>query len=238
MFLDKGSHEINYGQIPGLQQPLTSYHFTKFYKDHNNLPTDDVLLQVEEEVLKNHLPLLKQMFKRYKVENLFAVHIPHRHFEVPVGFSLVGQTISDGRCYSIRRVANNTLNCGQVCGRKFVFDNQGWFPCEFHEGSAPDLRELDGEFFRELTTYLISHDLTSTFGLEYIVPELIILDILETNPSNDELQLAEPKSVPFNDAKTVTTSWGWPDPIYTREIRCIVFPEVGHQKADVKPKEL
>jgi hypothetical protein len=204
---------------------------------HNNLPTDDALLQVEEEVLKNHLPQLKQMFERHKVENLFAVHIPHRHFEVPDGFSLVGQTISDGRRYSIRRVANDKL-IRDYCGRKFIFDKkQGWVPCEFHQGYAPDLSKLDREFFIEFTTYLIRHDLTSTFGLEYIVPELVILDILETNPSNDELQLAETASVPSNDAKTVTTSWGWPDPIYTREIRCIVFPDVGHQKVDVQPKE-
>jgi hypothetical protein len=235
MVVDNDSHEINHRQIPGLQQSLISGHFGQACKRQNELPTDDVLLQVKMEVLEGHLSYFKQLFKRYNVENVFAVYLLHRHFDVPDGCSLLGRTISDGYLYWTRKVANNTLNCGKVCGRKFVFDKEGWFPCEFHEGSAPDLSKVDPGFFTEFTTYLVECHLTSTFGLEYIIPELRIIDMLEIDLPNYGLILVETASVPFNDP-TVPTRWDWSDPIHTRVLKCIPFP-TGHKKVNVDQQE-
>ncbi|KAF6517569.1 hypothetical protein HZS61_003130 [Fusarium oxysporum f. sp. conglutinans] len=64
---------MKHDQIPGLLQPLTRKHFVKAPEDHNKLPTDDALLQVEKEVLEKHLSQLKQLFERCNAENLFAV---------------------------------------------------------------------------------------------------------------------------------------------------------------------
>lgn len=253
MFLDKGPRVINHDRIPGLQQPPTSGDFVRARQEcasrsfiynvianacsHNNLPNDDALLKVEEKILNEHLPQLKLLFKRFNVEKLFAVYIPHRHSKVPDGFHLVGQTkIFDGLCYYwTRTVANDTLNSNKVCGRKFIFDKQqGWRPCDFHEGSAPDLSKVKPEFFLELTNYLVKHDLTSTLGLEYIVPELLLIfNMLEFILPNCGLLLVEATSLQFNYATTVTTSWGWSHPIFTREIRCIPDRDKKHQPVAV-----
>ncbi|KAG7410411.1 hypothetical protein Forpi1262_v017548 [Fusarium oxysporum f. sp. raphani] len=202
MVLEEGSRAIYHDQIRGLHKPLASGHFVQARKDHNNLPMDDVLLQAEEEeVLGKHLPHLKQLFMRYNVENLFAVYILHRHFEVSKGFNLVGRIIIHNEChyYWTRTVANDTLNSGKVCGRKFIFDKQqGWLPCEFHEGSAPDLSKVDPDFFCDFTKYLVDNDLTSTFGLEYIVPELLIFDMLEIILPNCALLLVQMASLRLN----------------------------------------
>ncbi|RKK87917.1 hypothetical protein BFJ68_g16995 [Fusarium oxysporum] len=253
MFLDNASREIKHDQIPGLLQPLTREHFVKAPKEyasrsliynviadvcsHNKLPTDDALLQVEKEVLEKHLSQLKQLFKRYNAENLFAVYILHRHFKVSKGFNLVGRIIifDECHCYWTRTVANHTINSGEVCGRKFIFDKQqGWLPCEFHEGSAPDLSKVDPEFFLEFTNYLVKHDLTSTFGLEYIVPELLIFDMLEITLSNCALLLVEAVFLSLDNLVVVTTSWGWPsDQPVERRIDCLKKPDGSHKEVNV-----
>jgi hypothetical protein len=235
MALGKGSHAMHHDRICGLHQPLTSSHFVQARQDHNNLPTDDALLQVEKEVLEKHLSQLKQLFKRYDVEKLFAVYILHRHFKISDGFNLVGRIIILDECYFYwtRTVANDTLNFGEVCGRKFIFDKrQGWLPCEFHEGSAPDLSKVDQEFFHEFTKYLVDNDLTSTFGLEYIVPELLILDMLEIILPNCALLLVQIASVRLKDT-TVRTTFNWSHSLSIRGTNCIPSPKTaGHDEDD------
>ncbi|KAG7410331.1 hypothetical protein Forpi1262_v017554 [Fusarium oxysporum f. sp. raphani] len=228
---------MKHDQIPGLLQPLTRKHFVKAPEDHNKLPTDDALLQVEKEVLEKHLSQLKQLFERCNAENLFAVYILHRHFKVSNGFNLVGRIVICDKChcYWTRTVANHTINSGEVCGRKFIFDKQqGWLPCEFHEGPAPDLSKVDPEFFLEFTNYLVKHDLTSTFGLEYIVPELLIFDMLEITLPNCELLLVEAVFLSLDNLVVVTTRWGWPSdlPAETR-LDCLKAPNTGHKEVSV-----
>ncbi|KPA35896.1 hypothetical protein FLAG1_11370 [Fusarium langsethiae] len=238
MFLHKGSCEIKHDRIPGLQQPLTRGHFVQACKDHNKLPTDDVLLKVEKEVLEKHLPQLKQLFKRYDVEKLFAVSVLHRHFEVRDGFNLVGRTktLNGRHCYWTRRVANDTLNSSEVCAQKLILDEpNGWVPCEFRESSAPDPSQVYPEFFLELSNYLKEHDLTSTFGLEYIVPELHSFHTLEFRLPNDELlhvQLAptEVASLRANDV-TVTTVWRFSDQGFSENF-CIPDENKTHPDPD------
>ncbi|KAI8404346.1 hypothetical protein FOFC_15841 [Fusarium oxysporum] len=236
MVLEEGSRAIYHDQIRGLHKPLASGHFVQARKDHNNLPMDDVLLQAEEEeVLGKHLPHLKQLFMRYNVENLFAVYILHRHFEVSKGFNLVGRIIIHNEChyYWTRTVANDTLNSGKVCGRKFIFDKQqGWLPCEFHEGSAPDLSKVDPDFFCDFTKYLVDNDLTSTFGLEYIVPELLIFDMLEIILPNCALLLVQMASLRLNYT-TVRTTFNWSNSISTRGANCLPDPKTNlHDEED------
>ncbi|KPA36507.1 hypothetical protein FLAG1_10718 [Fusarium langsethiae] len=234
MLVDRDSYTLNNHRIPGLQEPLISRHLDQACKRQNKLPTDDILLQLKEKI--NHLPHFKDLFERYKVNNLFAVHFLHRHSEVAHGFNMVGRTISDGRLYWTRKVANNTLDTSKVCGRKFMFDEQGWFPCEFHEGSAPDLSKVKPEFFTDFAAYLVENDLTSTFGLEYIVPELLIFNMLENNWQRYGLVISESTSVPLDDNSTVITSWGWLDSLRKRELRCVRFPD-GHKKVNIEQQE-
>ncbi|RKK10514.1 hypothetical protein BFJ65_g14511 [Fusarium oxysporum f. sp. cepae] len=203
---------------------------------HNQLPIDDVLLKIEDTV-KKHVPQLKLILKQYGVKN-FAVCVQHRHFKVPDGFNMVGRVLFQGLFYFTRKVANDKiLGPGNVCGRKFIFDKQyGWRPCEFHEGSAPDLSKVAPEFFIVYTTYLVKHDLTSIFGLEYTVPGLLIFDILEIGLSDYGLLYVDTASMPLNDAQIVTTRFGLSGPIHNNELRCIRFPE-GHRKVNVDQQE-
>ncbi|KAG7402543.1 hypothetical protein Forpe1208_v017078 [Fusarium oxysporum f. sp. rapae] len=234
MALDKGSRAIYLDQIRGLHQPPTSGLFVQAREGHNNLPTDDALLQVEE-VLGEHLSQLKQLFMRYNVENLFAVYILHRHFKVTKGFNLVGQIIISDKChfYWTRPVANDTLNPGKVCGRKFILDKQhGWLPCEFHEGSAPDLSKVRQEFFLEFASYLVDNGLSSTFGLEYIVPELLVFDMLEIILPNSELLLRQVADLQRNHT-LVRTTFNWSHSIFTRGTKCLPNAATGgHDEED------
>ncbi|OBS15422.1 hypothetical protein FPOA_13759 [Fusarium poae] len=166
MPLDMGSQAVNSGPIPGLQMILTEDHLKSSRDIHNNLPDDDILLGVVGEI-SEHLPQLRLLFEEFGVENLFGVHILHKHSEVPDGFHLVGRTeIRDKRLYYWTRVVDDTLNPSKVCGRKFVFDPQhGLYPYEFHEGPMPDLSKVDPKFFLRFTEYLVTHELTSILGL-------------------------------------------------------------------------
>lgn len=217
MFLDKGSREICHDRIHGLQQPLTSGHFVQARKDYNKLPTDDVLLKVQEKV-EEHTLQLELLFKRFGVEDLFAVWVLHSHFKVPDGFNLVGQTETfDGRrCYWTKRIANNTLDSIGVCAQKIMFNEEkGWVPCELRESSAPDLSQVDPQFFLEVRDYLNKHDLISTLGLECIVPELYLSDTLEFRLPNDELLLVPLKPTEVASLRanysTATTNYRWSD---------------------------
>lgn len=220
MLSDNDSHEINFAQA---------------CEDHNKLPTDDVLLNVKEKVEK-HIPALELLLKRFGVENLFAVYVLHRHFKVPDGFNLVGRAaVLDGRdCYWIRRVANDTLNSGEVCAQKFILDEQKcWVPCEFRKSSAPDPRKANPQFLLEISSYLKEHDLTLTFGLERIVPELRFSDTLELRVPNGELLLVrlvptEVESLRVNYPTATTTSYRWSDQGFARKNFCVPDPDERH----------
>ncbi|KPA35603.1 hypothetical protein FLAG1_11683 [Fusarium langsethiae] len=237
MLLDNGSHEHNHVPISGLQKPLQSDCFIQACQSHNELPTDDVLPQVEDELLEKHRLPLEQLFKRYSAQDLFAVYILHRHFKVPVGSNLVGRTevFDHRRYYWTRIVANDNISSGEACGRKFVYDEQqGWLPCEFHEGLAPDLSKVDTGFFPEFANYLTKHKLTSTFGLEYIVPELLLVNMFEITLSNGVLVLVESAHVSMGDSVKVTTSLGWPScRSVERRTDCWKNPDGSHKEVNV-----
>ncbi|KAF4450000.1 hypothetical protein F53441_6784 [Fusarium austroafricanum] len=235
MALTTGSYEFDHAQIPGLWQPLKEEHFAQTCEDHNKLPTDDVLLKVKEKV-KEHLPQLEELFKEWGVEESFALIVLHRHFKLPDGYNQVGRLI-DGRFYFTRKVANNALNSSEVYGSKFVLTQRGWRPVEIHEGFESDLRKVNPEFLRAFTKYLLEKNLTSTFGFEYIVPELSIFNTLELDLPGYGLIVVSAASAPPLDAPTVTTRWVWSHPIYTRKLTCIYFPKEGHRRIDVKPEE-
>jgi hypothetical protein len=192
------------------------------------------LLTVNEQI-KKHIPQLELLFKRFEVENIFGVYILHRHFKVSEGLNLVGRPKTfDGRhCYWIRALTNAELKPSEVCGQKFIFDDQkGWLPCEFRENSGPDLRQVDSEFFSELGNYLNQHDLTSTFGLEYIVPELHLPDTLEFRLPNGELLLVPlvPSEVECLQANyaAATTSLRWSGQGSTSQNFCIPDENKNH----------
>ncbi|EWZ78190.1 hypothetical protein FOXG_21360 [Fusarium oxysporum f. sp. lycopersici 4287] len=231
MALTTGSYEFDHAQIPGLWQPLKEEHFAQTCEDHNKLPTDDALPEVEEKV-KEHLPQLEALFKRWKVEGFFALSVLHRHFKLPDGYNQVGRTIKK-RFYFTRKVANNALNSSKVYGSKFVLTPRGWSPVEIHEGSMPGLSRVDPEFLSCFTTHLVNHDLTSIFGFEYIVRELSTFNTLELDLPGYGLIVVSAASVPSIDAPTVTTRWIWS---HQTELKCIPSPD-GHVRKPVKPQQ-
>ncbi|KAL3587518.1 hypothetical protein FPOAC2_13415 [Fusarium poae] len=233
MPLDMGSQAVNSGPIPGLQMILTEDHLKSSRDIHNNLPDDDILLGVVGEI-SEHLPQLRLLFEEFGVENLFGVHILHKHSEVPDGFHLVGRTeIRDKRLYYWTRVVDDTLNPSKVCGRKFVFDPQhGLYPYEFHEGPMPDLSKVDPKFFLRFTEYLVTHELTSILGLMYVPPELLIYDMVEFVLSNCRLLLVQMVFLEIDMTTTVTTDWRFSQPKITRKTYCIPDRNMKHPSPD------
>ncbi|KAF4481683.1 hypothetical protein FAGAP_11943 [Fusarium agapanthi] len=202
---------------------------------HNKLPTDDVLLNVEEKV-KEHLPQLEKLFKEWGVAESLALIVLHRHFKLPDGCNQVGRLI-DGRFYFTRKVANNALNSSELYGSKFVLTQRGWCPVEIHEGFESDLTKVNPKFLGAFTKYLLEKNLTLTFGFEYIVPELSKFNTLELPLSDYGLIVVNAATVPSIDASTITTKWVWSHPKYTRELVCVWIPGKGHKKKDVKPED-
>ncbi|PCD21440.1 hypothetical protein AU210_016403 [Fusarium oxysporum f. sp. radicis-cucumerinum] len=235
MTLTACSYEFDHAQIPGLWQPLKKEHFAQICENYNKLPIDDVLLEVEEKV-KEHLPQLEKLFKECGVEESFALIVLHRHFKLPDGCNQVGRLI-DGQFYFMRKVANNALDTSEVYGSKFVLTQRGWCPVEIHEGFESNLRKVNPEFLTAFTKYLLEKNLTSTFGFEYIVPELSTFDTVELGLSGYGLIVISTALAPSFDAPTATTRWVWSHPIYTRKLDCVYFPEEGHKKKDIKPEE-
>jgi hypothetical protein len=228
---------VHGGPIPGLQQPLTAHDLVQTRKQynspslirnavanicsHNNLPEDDILLRVVEKII-DHLPHLRQLFEKFGVVNLLGVHILHRHFTVPDGFHLVGQTGTSDEDLYLTELMDDKLNPDNVCGRKFVYDPQSGclYPYELHYGPLPDTSNVDPEFFLQFNEYIVTHELTSMLGLMYIPQELLKHDMDEYIPRHCALLLVRAASPRISNAK-VPTSWNFSDPTRIRETDCI-----------------
>ncbi|KAF4449624.1 hypothetical protein FALBO_16622 [Fusarium albosuccineum] len=227
--------------IPGLERLATSDDVGLSCEYHNTLLPDNTLSDVGVHDLDEHRERLRQLFKRFNAHDKFGVNTLHSHFHVPDGYHLAGDLgdFEEHRYYLTQGAVNETFNPKGSCGRKFKFVlGQGLRPYEFHRGPLPDLSKVDSEFFSQFTNYLVEHSLTSTLGLEYIVPELLLVDMLEFILPNGGMLLAEATSPCSND-HTVTTGLGWPSDLTgERKIECVPQPDGGHEQMDIKPKEI
>ncbi|KAM5528845.1 hypothetical protein FOXYSP1_16689 [Fusarium oxysporum f. sp. phaseoli] len=246
MSWDMDLQAVHGGSIPGLQQALTIKDFELARDIFNALPKDDTLLKVQQKD-HEHLRQLSLLFEKFGVRQLFGLHRPHRHSNVPDGFQMAGRTVIHNKhLYYWTKPVDDALKTSKVCGLKYIFHReQGLCPYEFHEGDLPDISKVDPEFFLAVNNYLINHDLTSTFGLLYLAPGLLERSKLEFVLTNGELLLAQMASSLvrtalsiFDIGTTVTTCWSWSSPTCTSEIRCLIFEDGIHRKVKTKPQKV
>jgi hypothetical protein len=237
--------QVNSAPISGLQRAVTRDDFVLARKvcdsqlpirnvianscSYNNLPEDNVLIEIEEKV-QEHLPQLRMIFEKFGVENVLGVNALHRHDIVLDGFHLAGKAeIRDTGLQYLTEAVEDAHDPNQVCGLKFTYDSEygSWTPYEFHKGPLPGtISQVDPKFFLQFTDYLVTHNLTSVLGLMYIPKEMLTYDMIEFVFPN--CVMVQTPMLVTDITTTVTTGWRFPEPNLTRKTHCVPDRDTTH----------
>ena len=146
---------------PGLAEHLSDPYYVGRY---NDLPGD----HDQPNFPAYHLNRLALVFVRYKVQDIFGLHLIHGHFKIPQDTFMLGSSIR-GRLtgYWTKPTPFETAS-SPIHGHIYILssDNRP-VAYEYREGDSPAAK-TNPAFFRELFEYLSTNQLTGLLGLEVL----------------------------------------------------------------------
>ncbi|OAA47530.1 hypothetical protein ISF_09522 [Cordyceps fumosorosea ARSEF 2679] len=153
--------------IPGLTKVATEGDLEKSRNIYNCLPDD---LQ-QPELCDTHLRNLAEIFVRNRAHVVFGIHLVHGHFLLPTGEILLGENYDEPRCRWANSIAVPVMNLDKVHGHIFVMTEDGFHPYEYQMGTMPDISQVAGSFFEELSNYIKLNKLANLIGLQVTEPD-------------------------------------------------------------------
>jgi hypothetical protein len=143
---------------------------------YNRFPPDTVFPQID--VLSNGFKELYIIIAKYNAQSHFRLRLLHRHITIPKGHILLGTSITEPYRYwitlacipdvDLQRVHRHIISVDITsCISESEKRNAPLLPSEFCEGPASS-RNIDSNFFTEVTDCLWANGLENTLGLEAI----------------------------------------------------------------------
>jgi len=143
---------------------------------HNRLPPDSPFPQID--VLSDGFKELSAIIAKYNAQSHFRLRLLHRHMTIPEGHILLGTSITEPCGYwttlaripdvDLQRVHRHIISVDTTsCANEGEKRNAPLLPSEFREGPA-SARNIDSNFFTEVTDCLWANGLENTLGLEAI----------------------------------------------------------------------
>ena len=143
---------------------------------HNRLPPDSPFPQID--VLSDGFKELSAIIAKYNAQSHFRLRLLHRHMTIPEGHILLGTSITEPCGYwttlaripdvDLQRVHRHIISVDTTsCANEGEKRNAPLLPSEFREGPA-SARNIDSNFFTEVTDCLWANSLENTLGLEAI----------------------------------------------------------------------
>jgi hypothetical protein len=150
--------------------------FLLIHARHNRYPPDTAFPQID--VLSDGFKELCAIIAKHNAQSHFRLRLLHRHMTIPEGHILLGTSITEPCGYwttlaripdvdlqSVHRhiISVDTTSCASEGEKR----NGPLLPSEFREGPA-STRNIDSNFFTEVTDCLWANGLENTLGLEAI----------------------------------------------------------------------
>jgi hypothetical protein len=180
---------------------------TSDFLRHNKLLKDSDIQPVDRE----HIDVLGGLIEECNAQGIFGIHLGHKHFDLWEGTHLAGRLVTDDKrkYFWTRAVQDNESDPDKLCGRIFVYDSDKVLrPCEFFEGTLPDLSAVDRQLFAKFGSYLAEHHLEHSIALEYLIPKLRGRTMLElVSHEKKHILLFESEIVPPSFGKPVVTAY-------------------------------
>jgi hypothetical protein len=143
---------------------------------HNRFPPDTAFPQID--VLSDGFKELCAIIAKYNAQSHFRLRLLHRHMTIPEGHILLGTSITEPCGYwttlaripdvDLQRVHRHIISVDTTsCSSEGDKRNAALLPSEFREGPA-SARDIDSNFFTEVTGCLWANGLENTLGLEAI----------------------------------------------------------------------
>jgi len=143
---------------------------------HNRFPSDTAFPEID--VLSDGFKELCAIIAKYNAQSHFRLRLLHRHMTIPDGYILLGTSITEPFGYwttlaripdvDLQRVHRHIISVDTTsCASEGEKRNAPLLPSEFREGPASD-RNIDNNFFTEVTDCLWANGLETTLGLEEI----------------------------------------------------------------------
>ncbi|KAI1935898.1 hypothetical protein LOZ12_006643 [Ophidiomyces ophidiicola] len=151
--------------IPGLHAPPTVKDLLRSSQTYNLLPDDGD----QPEVPKIHLQELARIFARFKVQNIFGLHLIHGHFQIEEGKIMLGTPLTSVRGCWTQPTPIRDINPAEIHGHIFKLTVSGEMQAyEYRQGPTLCLDDVDPMFFQELIKYLQTHHLVDLLGLQVL----------------------------------------------------------------------
>lgn len=172
-------------------------------RSHNSLRDDRAPLPTLEEP---HRGALHLMLQRHNAQDVFCLHILHRHIHLEEGHHFVGhlEPLQEWDYRWTRSVSNEALDPSNIHGHIFQVTPDGLQAYEYQVGPMPDMSQVDDAFFSEFSSYLLKHRLESIVGLEVLIPQYKDQRVAELILSGHQTLMVDLALLSKGDSSTIT----------------------------------
>lgn len=148
---------------------------------HNQFPPDTEFPQIEQ--LSAAFKELCAIIAKYNAQRHFRLRLLHRHTTIPEGQILLGTGITGPSGFWTRPTPISDIDLRNIHPHIISVDTTGCvtggdkmhgllFPSEFREGPSDNLGDVESDFFREFSNFLMANGLGDVFGLEVVRGQL------------------------------------------------------------------